>query len=149
VGVSSNDTYSVNACISLIREMRLPCSYEDHLCSRRENTLLPSMIYAWHWNQNRDMWSACTLEVGGYAVTSENYLLKLHVDTGMAYSKLGQQERAIADLSEVLKLNPDHVNAAFARCTRYFCVYSVFRGNLTSTVQSRPLQCNWSVQQGH
>ena len=33
----------------------------------------------------------------------------------MAYSKLGQQERAIADLSAVLELNPDHVNALFAR----------------------------------
>lgn len=38
---------------------------------------------------------------------------------GLAYSKQGNNEEAIADLTAVLNLNPDHVNAAFARAACY------------------------------
>lgn len=37
----------------------------------------------------------------------------------MTFSKMGKPELAIPDLTMVLKLNPDHVNAAFARAACY------------------------------
>lgn len=37
----------------------------------------------------------------------------------MALTKVDQQERAIEDLTRVLSINPDHVNAAFARAACY------------------------------
>ena len=39
--------------------------------------------------------------------------------TGLTFSKIGQQDLAIADFSLVLHLNPDHVNAAFGRAACY------------------------------
>ena len=38
---------------------------------------------------------------------------------GLTFSKIGQQDLAIADFSLVLHLNPDHVNAAFGRAACY------------------------------
>jgi len=33
----------------------------------------------------------------------------------MAFSKWGQSENAIQDFTQVLSLDPDHINAAYAR----------------------------------
>lgn len=43
----------------------------------------------------------------------------LHTPTAVALTKVDQQERAIEDLTRVLSINPDHVNAAFARAACY------------------------------
>jgi tetratricopeptide (TPR) repeat protein len=42
-----------------------------------------------------------------------------HVFIGISFFKMGDHDHAIADLSMVLRLNPDHVNAAFARAACY------------------------------
>lgn len=39
--------------------------------------------------------------------------------SGVAYSKIGDHELAIRDLTHVIQRNPDHVNALFARAACY------------------------------
>ena len=46
-------------------------------------------------------------------------MYKIPLFPGLAFSKIGQQDLAIADFSIVLQLNPDHVNAAFGRAACY------------------------------
>lgn len=58
----------------------------------------------------------------------EQYNIDCLYYRGLSYSKLDQQSLAIRDLSIVLEINPDHVNASFARAACFNTIGQFSRG---------------------